>query len=145
MWKPEEELWEILDEADLDLLVTIGDDGYPQVHPLALLAYDEEGSLWFATSRSSRETADIARNPTATAFFILLEDRSYALLFGEAELVDDPVLKKEFWEEEWREHWDGPEDPDYVLVLLRAKKARFYRIEEDELWETEFELDGGPP
>ncbi|RLE35257.1 hypothetical protein DRJ58_00330 [Candidatus Acetothermia bacterium] len=136
----EEELWEILDEADVDLLITMGEDGFPYIRPMTLLAYEEDtGVLWFATSRISRKVSHIQRNPKVTAFFLAFERDAYAAFFGEAELLDDPKLKREFWEDDWAEHWDGPEDPDYVLLRIRSKKAQFYLVEEDELWETEFD------
>ncbi len=139
----EEQLWEILDEADVDLLVTVGDDGFPYIRPMTLLAYEEEGGiLWFATSRVSRKVSHIERNPRVTAFFLALEKDAYATFLGEAEVVDDPELKREFWEEDWAEFWEGPDDPDYVLLRVRSKRAQFYLVEEDELWETEFGPDG---
>lgn len=143
MREPEERLWEILDEAELDLLITNGADGFPRVRPMTLLAYEEDGTLWFATSRSSHKVEEVRRNPKVSVFSFAEE--AYAVIFGEAEIVDDPSLKKEFWEEEWEEFWDGPGDPDYVLLKVKGRKGQFYLVEEEELWETEFEPNGASP
>lgn len=53
--------------------------------------------------------------------------------------MDDPDLKKELWDEEWGEYWEGPSDPDYALLALHGKRAEYYLLDEDELWVVEFE------
>lgn len=134
----EEKLWEIVEESDIGLVITLGEGGHPRARPMTLLAYDEDGAVWFATSRSSRKVEEIARDPRATVFFLDLEGGAIAQLRGEAEIIDDLELKQEFWEQEWAELWDGPNDPDYVLLLIRAQKAEYHLIDDDELWEIEF-------
>ncbi|MCR4391602.1 MAG: pyridoxamine 5'-phosphate oxidase family protein [Candidatus Acetothermia bacterium] len=133
----EERLWEVVEESEIALFITNA-EGYPRVRPMTILAYEEEGGVWFATSRSSRKVEEIARNAKATACFLDLEGGAYAQVFGEAELVEDPELKKEFWEEEWSDYWEGPDDPDYVLLYLRGARAEYYLVDEDELWVVEF-------
>lgn len=133
----EARLWEIVEESEVVLLVTVG-EGYPRMRPMTVVAYEDDGSLWFATSKSSRKVEEIGKDPHATACFLNLEGGAYAQVFGEAELVDDPELKKELWDEDWSEYWEGPEDPDYVLLALRGKRAEYYLLEEDELWVVDF-------
>jgi general stress protein 26 len=134
----EARLWEIVEQAEIALVITWGEGGYPRVRPMTLLGYEEDGRLWFTTSRSSRKVEEITRDARVTACLLALEGGAYAQLFGEGEIVDDPRLREEFWEEEWEEFWDGPDDPDYVLLSIRAKKAEYYLIDEDELWAIEF-------
>ncbi len=133
----ERKLWEVVEESEIVLLITDG-EGYPRMRPMTVLAYEEDGSLWFATSKSSRKVEEIGRNPRATACFLTLEGGAHAQVFGTAEIVDDPDLKKEFWDEEWSEYWEGPDDPDYVLLALHGTRAEYYLVEEDELWVVEF-------
>jgi general stress protein 26 len=135
----EERLWEIVDQAEIALFITNTEAGYPRFRPLTLLGYEEEGLLWFATSRSSRKVEEIARDPKVTVCFLALEGGAYAQVFGTARLVDDQALKGELWQEEWGEYWEGPDDPDYVLIQVQIYKAEFYLIEDDELWAIEFD------
>jgi len=134
----EERLWEIIDEAEVSLVITQGDRGFPHCRPMTLLGYEEDGTLWFATSRSSRKVSEIDRNPKVTVCFLAFEGGAYAQMFGKAEIAEDPELKAELWMEEWGEYWESPDDPDYVLLLVRVDKAEYYLIEEDELWVIDF-------
>ncbi|HAF71275.1 MAG: General stress protein, putative [Acetothermia bacterium 64_32] len=134
----EARLWEIVDEAEVSLVITQGEQGFPHCRPMTLLGYEEEGTLWFATSRSSRKVSEISRDAKVTVCFLSFEGGAHAQLFGRAEVVEEPELKAEFWTEEWEEYWEGPDDPDYVLLEIRVERAEYYLIEEDELWVIEF-------
>ncbi|MCS7216450.1 MAG: pyridoxamine 5'-phosphate oxidase family protein [Candidatus Bipolaricaulota bacterium] len=138
MAEAEEKLWEIVEESEIALLITQA-EGYPRVRPMTLLAYEEEGGVWFATSKSSRKVEEIGKNPQVTVCFLDLEGGAYAQLFGTAQIVEDKEAKEEFWDEEWEEYWEGPEDPDYVLLYVEVRKAEYYLLEADELWVVEFE------
>ncbi|MEN3010140.1 MAG: pyridoxamine 5'-phosphate oxidase family protein [Candidatus Bipolaricaulaceae bacterium] len=138
MAEAEEKLWEIVEESEIALLITQA-EGYPRVRPMTLLAYEEEGGVWFATSKSSRKVEEIGKNPQVTVCFLDLEGGAYAQLFGTAQIVEDKATKEEFWDKEWEEYWEGPEDPDYVLLYVEVHKAEYYLVEADELWVVEFE------
>jgi general stress protein 26 len=134
----EERFWQILDQAEVALFITNGPGGFPHSRPMTLLAYEEDGILWFATSRSSRKVKEIKRDSKVTVCFVALEEGAHAQAFGRAELLDDPELKRELWEDEWLEYWDGPEDPDLVLLAVYVERAEYYLIDEDELWVIDF-------
>lgn len=133
----EAKLWEIVEESEIVLLITNA-EGYPRMRPMTVVAYEEDGTVWFATSKSSRKVEEISRNPKATACFLNLEGGAHAQVFGEVKVVDDPDLKNELWDEDWTEYWDGPTDPDYTLLALHGVRAEHYLLDEDELWVVEF-------
>lgn len=137
MAEAEEKLWEIVEESEIALLITLA-DGYPRVRPMTLIAYEEEGGVWFATSKSSRKVEEIGKTPKVTVCFLDLEGSAYVQLFGNAEIVENREVKEEFWDEEWEEYWEGPEDPDYVLIHVQVNKAEYYLLEDDELWVVDF-------
>lgn len=138
MAEAEEKLWEIVEESEIALLITLA-EGFPRARPMTLIAYEEDGGVWFATSKSSRKTEEIEKNPKVSVCFLSLEGSAYAQLFGQAKIVENREMKEEFWDEEWEEYWEGPEDPDYVLLHIQAEKAEYYLLEADELWVVEFE------
>jgi len=46
---------------------------------------------------------------------------------GEAEIVDDMKIKQKIWLDWWTRYYsEGLEDPDYTLLKLNPKIARFY-------------------
>ena len=91
-----------------------------------------------ATSPAAREVAGIDRIAKVTGGFRAPEGGAHAQAFGQAEMREDPGLKAELWREDWGEYWEGPEDPDYVLLVVRLDRAEYYLIEDDELWVIDF-------
>ncbi len=135
----EERLWEIVDASELSLLITRGTkNGNPRMRPMTLLAYEEAGVLWYATSASSRKVEELSEDAQVTACFLDLDGGMYAQMFGRAEIITDPKTKEEFWEEEWSGFWDGHEDPDFVLLKVAGTQAEFHLVDEDELWVLDF-------
>ncbi|MBU0596103.1 pyridoxamine 5'-phosphate oxidase family protein, partial [Candidatus Bipolaricaulota bacterium] len=110
--------WEIVDSLPYPLLVTVGDDGYPQSRPMHLVDRDAN-RLWFATSRASRKVAQIGADPRVTVLFVDSSRFNYAAIHGLAHVVVDPEREKTLWQDEWRDDWpEGPADPDYVLLRI---------------------------
>lgn len=122
-----EEFWSIIDSIPFPLLVTHGEDGYPQSRPMHLI--EREGAiLWFATSRSSRKVAQIGARPEATALFVDSERFNYASLHGRAEIIDDTDRERKLWQDEWADDWpEGPSDPDYVLLRVAGVRGFYLR------------------
>ena len=119
--------WEIVDSIPFPLLVTHGDDGFPQSRPMHLLDRDES-SLWFATSRASRKVAQIAAEPRVTALFVDAVRFDYASFHGHAQMVDDPERAKRLWNDEWNDEWPaGSSDPDYALLRVVGLRGFYHR------------------
>lgn len=129
-------LWRIVDAVAFPLLVTIGKDGCPRGRPMVLLKR-ERGTLWFATSRASRKVAQIEADPRVTVLCVDTTHFNHASVRGRAELVDAPAMKSDLWREEWRDQWDGPTDPDYVLLKVVGERGAYYHGDADELEETD--------
>lgn len=116
--------WSIVDSTPFPLLVTLGEDGYPQSRPMHLIAR-EGRTVWFPTSRHSRKVAHIAAHPEATVLFVDTDRFNYASLHGLAALDPNRDLASRLWRDDWRDDWpEGPRDPDFAL--LRVDGVRGY-------------------
>jgi len=135
-----ESFWEIVDSISYPLLVTHGEDGYPQSRPM--LVAERDGSvLWFATSRASRKVAQVAFCPEVTVLFVDSVRFNYASFYGHAEVVSDGERGRRLWRDEWRDDWpEGPSDPDYAL--LRVVGARGYYLRGYTGQDGEIDLSG---
>jgi len=119
--------WQIVDEIRFPLLVTQGDEGFPESRPMALVERQED-RLWFATSRASRKIRQVEKDPRVSVLFVDTDRFNYATLHGNAFVVTDPELGRSFWQEAWRDDWpDGPSDPDYVLLRVDVVRGHYLR------------------
>ena len=135
----EERIWEIIGRPQTAALATISESGAPWVRYVTIRA-DPDFSLNFCTSLPSRKAGEIAAHPEVHLTCGNLQppdDSAYLQIAGRAEIRSDAATKAKYWQDGWRRYFQGPEDPDFVMVFIRP-----YRIEyngpssfEPEIWE----------
>ncbi len=131
-----ERFWEIVEVIEFPLLLTNGEDGYPQARPMDLIHRDE-ATLWFATSRASRKVVQITADPRVTVMFVETGRFNYVSVRGRAQIVTDETLRKRFWKEAWREEWPvGPSDNDYILLKVIGESGAYYYGDTDQSGEV---------
>ena len=118
--------WEIVEVIEFPLLLTKGEDGYPQARPMHLV-HREEVTFWFATSRASRKVAQIVNDPRVTIVFVDTDRFNYVSIHGRAQIVTKEEPRQRFWKEAWREEWpSGPSDNDYILLKVMGERGAYY-------------------
>ena len=116
MTKAHQVAWDIMSEASLLTLITLDSEGQPQARILESLAPDSgQFDVWMGTNVNSAKVGEIQQNPRATVFYQIPGGSGYVTLRGQAQIVDDPVLKEQYW----RPHWEAfYPDPDEMYVLI---------------------------
>jgi len=119
--------WEIVDSIPYPLLITHGEDGFPQSRPMYLIERSDT-VLWFPTSRASRKIPQIEGNPYVSVLFVDSVRFNYASFHGRAQVVVNPEKEQRLWRDEWRDDWpEGPSDPDYVLLKVVGIRGSYLR------------------
>ena len=119
--------WTIVDATQFPLLVTLGEDGFPDSRPMDLVERDGR-TLWFPTSLTSRKVREIGAHLKVTVLFVDTDRFHYAVFQGIAHIVDDPERRARVWREEWRDDWpQGPRDPDYILLRVDGVRGHVLR------------------
>lgn len=118
-----ERFWQIIERIEFPLLVTNGEDGFPQARPMSVLSR-EGGRLWFATSPSSGKVKQITADPRVTVLFADTARFNYASLHDRAQVATDEEKTSLWWDARVHDWPDAPSDPDYVLIKVRGNPAR---------------------
>ena len=64
-------------------------------------------------------------------FVSFWQEKKDLALSGTAEVVEDPEVKAEMWEEGWERHFpEGNEDPEYCLLKITASQALYRDLEQ---------------
>lgn len=91
--------------------------------PMTPLQMDGAGAIWMMASRRTMEPL-LGRAPAPANLAFADPARSdYVSLCGTAELVDDAERKRELWSLAGRAWFDGPTDPDLVLLRVQPRHA----------------------
>lgn len=96
--------------------------------PMTPLELDRDGAIWFMASRKTMlPLVKKDQGPELVNLAFVRHDASdYVSLAGEAELIDDVQRKHELWMLAGRPWFDGPTDPDLVLLRIKPRRAEIW-------------------
>ncbi len=117
----EERIFDVMNKPFLASLATINKDGKPWVrYVMALGAKDF--TIRFSTVVNLRKVKEIQDNPEVhiTCGVNSLNDSNpYLQIQGRATVVDDQREKDGFWNDELKNIFTGPDDPNYLVVIVK--------------------------
>lgn len=124
----------LLAELDICAFATRSPEGELRGRPMSNngdVEYD--GDSWFFAREGSRKVTDIDADPQVNLGFIDTPNGTWANVEGEAEVVrDDTERKRELWNDDLgRWFKDGPDDPEVVLIKVRARHIDAWAGEKD--------------
>jgi len=131
----------LMEESKAAILTTIDPDGFPITRAMFNLRNKEQFpefseffenqqnqfTIYISTNTSSSKVAHLSKNPKMCIYFCDTEDFKGFMLGGSVEIVDDIEIKKKIWLDWWTRYYpEGVEDPDYTLLRLEPKNAKYY-------------------
>lgn len=121
------------------ILGTNGDNGYPSLRFVMVVAPAPDGELWVATGAGTRKTAEIKRDPRVTVLWSDFNKWHNFYLEGTAEVIEDPAIKTKMWHDNWSYYWpEGPTSPSYVLLKITPLRGKLFDNEEGKSIEVQF-------
>jgi general stress protein 26 len=127
MTELEKKIWKVFEKPQTAALATISASGAPWVRYVTARA-EPDLTLSFCTGRSTRKAAEIAADPNVhlTCGELRPPDHSVFLqIAGRAEMRSDRETKARCWQEEWRRYFQGPDDPEYIMVFIHPSRIEF--------------------
>ncbi len=124
-----EHFLELLNQFSTAMLVTHGNGGQIRSRPMAVARVERDGRIWFITGAETGKVHEIETN--ARVHITAQNERdAYLSLNGHAELVRDPAIVAELWQEPFRVWFpDGKDDPNIELILVHPEEGEFWDIE----------------
>ena len=130
---------ELLASTEAVYVTTVDEGGFPQTRVMFNLRYKEQFPslmeifqghendllIYLATNTSSAKINQIKTNPAGCVFYCNYKEFHSLMLAGNFEILDDPEIKKELWQDGWEIYYpSGPDDPDYTVLRLLPFKAK---------------------
>ena len=131
----------LMETSKAAYLTTIDSEGYPitramfnfrnreQFPEFIDFFRNEENkfAIYIGTNTSSSKYRHIKENPKIAVYFCDPDEFKGIMLGGEVDIVENLEIKRKIWLEWWTKYYSkGVEDPDYTLLRLAPKNARFY-------------------
>ena len=92
-----EKLKELSEKARTCMFVTELDQLPSNSRPMSLQECDDEGNLWFISSKESNKNMEIERDPRVQLYFMNNSDSEYLSVYGKAFIYDDKSTIEEKW------------------------------------------------
>ncbi len=121
------ELAEKIKDAQVAVLTTAGELGYPHSQPMYTHSLKDDGIIWFITSKEYHKTNEIAANAKVSVTYSVPADNLYVAIYGTATLTDNPHMIDELWSDRFRAWFPkGKTDPDITLIRIDMEHIEYW-------------------
>jgi len=120
------ELWKKIKDVKIAMLTSVGEDGRLYSRPMYTQQADGDDGLWFFSAKSSAKAEQIARHHEVNVGYGDPQKNLYISVAGRARIVDDPEKERELWNPMNKAFFEGPDDPDLVLLRVDAERAEYW-------------------
>ena len=103
-------------------------DAVGDIHgrPLTVQDVDFDGTFWFLVSKSAEWTSAAGAGIAANVALDDAKDGRWISVSGAATLVEDRARIQEMWSPLYEAWFDGPDDPDLVLLRVESNSADYW-------------------
>ena len=121
-----EKIKELVSRSRVGMLGTL-EEGVMHFRPMSHVDIDDEGKIWFFTSRDSWKAEDIQRNPTVQLVYINESDSLYLTIDGIASLVENQQRMRELFNP-FVKAWfpKGLNDPSLALLVVNPMELEYW-------------------
>lgn len=106
------------------VLALIDKDGYPTASTISASKAEGINRITFCTGLGSNKADRIKQCSHASVCFNAIDHN--ITLVGTIEILTDPDIKKEMWYKGLEENFDGPEDPNYCVLLFKTERYNLF-------------------
>ncbi|MBM0107424.1 pyridoxamine 5'-phosphate oxidase family protein [Steroidobacter sp. S1-65] len=122
-----EKLGELIKDIRIAMVTTVEPDGTLHTRPLASLAYENDGQLWFYTAIDSAKVSEVMHDVRASVAFSDTSKDAYVAVSGTADIVQDRQRIQELWTP-FAKPWfpNGPDDPNLALLRVHVERGEYW-------------------
>lgn len=129
------------DHPTVAVLATLTEDNRPWARYMAPVA-DENLDFRMSSFADSRKVAHIKKNPfvhLTTGVTDMETASAYLQVEGVATVLCDDESRRAFWDEHMRKYFSGPDDPNYCVIKITARRIEYQSMDPvpPEIWERD--------
>lgn len=119
-------LKELSEKARVCMFATELDQLPVKSRPMSLQQCDEEGNLWFISSKESNKNFEISQDNRVQLFFMNNSNSEYLSVYGEAYIYTDRTTIEDKWSVFANAWFDGKEDPDVTIIRVTPTDTYYW-------------------
>jgi general stress protein 26 len=98
-----------------------------QTRPMSTQEVDDEGNLWFLSSKSSNKNLELKHDPVVQLFYSNKADYEFLSVYGRAEIYTDQETIDDKWSpvaKAWFQ--EGKKDPDVTVIKVIPEDVYYW-------------------
>jgi general stress protein 26 len=118
---------EITDKTSMCLFCTNLGDAPFDTRPMGTQDVDDEGNLWFLSSKSSNKNQDIKQDDNVQLLYTVDNHATFMSVFGKASVYTDKDKIEKLWEP-LAKAWftEGKDDPDLSVIKVQPLEGYYW-------------------
>jgi general stress protein 26 len=118
-------LFYLLHDFQNAMLATRSQDHAVHARPMRVAKLEDNGDLYFVTSKDSAKIQEIMRNAEVTAIF--QDNSKFVTMTGTASILHDRQLIESLWSEAWKVWFpEGKNDPAICIIKIETSQAEYW-------------------
>ncbi|MBN3552822.1 pyridoxamine 5'-phosphate oxidase family protein [Fictibacillus nanhaiensis] len=125
-------VFEVVDKKQTGVLATVKKN---KPHSRYMTFFHDELTFYTPTSIETHKADEIQENPNVhvlVGYDCEGYNDPYLEIEGTATIRDDQGLKEKFWNEQMKHYFEGPNDPNYILLEIKPSLIRLMNDGEHE-------------
>ena len=121
-------LGKLIEDIDITMFTTVGQDGYLVSRPLSTQKSSYDGRhVWFFTEGNSPKISEIRRHSKVNLAYASKEKNTYVSIAGIASVRRDQALIDRFWNDALKAFFPkGKNDPNLVLIEVEPRTVEYW-------------------
>ena len=126
-------LRELVSRSRVGMLGTL-EQGFARFRPMSHVDIDDEGKIWFFTSKDSWKAAEIEHTPSVQLIYMNEGDATYIRMDGMAYITEDHHRMKELFNP-FVKAWfpKGLKDPSLALLTVRPMGIEYWANDDSKI------------
>ena len=129
-----ERLNAMIDTIEIAMLTSVGSDGSLHSRPMTVQSVQDDGTVWFFTSRTASAAYESEENCRVNVSYVDTKRSVYISISGTANLLDDRERMATLWDPRLSAWFPkGIEDPDLRLLRVQIDSAEYWDVAQNAL------------
>lgn len=131
--KLQAKIFEAMDKHRIAAFATV-EGNRPKIRYMAV--FHDEMNIYLATDRKTHKVEELQHNPNISLLlgYEAGTPPQVVELEGTASITKDDNLRRKLWNKELSKWFEGPEDPNYVILDIQPSEIRYYEQGQPQRW-----------
>ena len=124
---------ELVESIDFNMMATALTQLPIHAIPMSTKKVDDEGGIWFLSSKGSTHNANIQKDPSVHLFYAKPNSMEFLNIFGKATITQDRTIIHDLYQKSDDTWFDGKDDPNITAIMIKPQDVFYWDTKDNML------------